>query len=423
MVALVTGPGRTHNLPLEGLRGMAALMVIYCHSFAPIAHVDPLYSPSEVFWWFETGHGAVALFFVISGFVIGMTNAPGWSNAAARAYLWRRFIRLVPLYLVAIALSVVIRPIDAPGVVLGNILFQQSPTPNGSWLPPTISANSNLWSLNYEVLYYGLFLAIWRWRWRVDLLVGFAVLLTGAGLYFPDLCPRLLTAYAGGWVFWLSGLWLAWRVPANADLDHIREPWPALLILFVATWKLKILFQFLLRTGGLPTTDLTVFSLINLDFLPICVVFVALTTGRIGGGFVIARNACLFIPLGYVVWRIVRGTLPFSFEGLLAPALTMLAAAMWWWRPSLRFFISISASGFLCYGLYIFQRPAQWLVLDHLPLPTGTALSFTLRIIVLLGVTYLFAVLGERRLQPWVRRHIDRWRATNFLSRPNLQQT
>jgi peptidoglycan/LPS O-acetylase OafA/YrhL len=97
----------------EGLRGLCALIVLYTHLFAPFPHIDPGYAPTEAFWWFEAGQGAVLLFFVLSGYVIGLTNQRPFSRAAAANYGWRRFVRIVPLYVLAVLLSYWVQPVDS----------------------------------------------------------------------------------------------------------------------------------------------------------------------------------------------------------------------------------------------------------------------------------------------------------------------
>jgi len=402
-------PLRPHNLQLEGLRGLAASMVIYCHVFAPAPEIDPAYSPSARFWTFETGQGAVALFFVISGFVIGLTNNRPWSAENARDYLWRRFIRLVPLYLLAIAFSVAVRPVDPPATIAGNLVFLETAMPYGSWHVPLLAANSNLWSLNYEILYYLLFLAVWRWRIPIPRLIGAGAVAAAVGYFRPDLLPPFLASYATGWVFWLAGLWLAWAASVLSPAEK-RGPWPALLVLFVVTWKMKMLFSLLRRAGISQAGDAGPISLIDLDFLPICVVLVALTTGRTGRYFAATCNACLLAPLAYCGWRIFRHTLGAEPDDAIYAALASAAAVFWWWRPSPDWFSRISIGGFLCYGIYVFQRPVQWLVRDSWPAASGRWATFLVRATLTIALTFTVAWLAERRVQPWLRRRAERWR-------------
>jgi peptidoglycan/LPS O-acetylase OafA/YrhL len=403
----VSPKSRTHNLPLEGLRGLAALMVVYCHLFAPAAQIDRGYSPSPWFWTVESGHAAVVLFFVISGFVIGLTNQEPYSPARLRGYAWRRFIRLVPLYVLAIAISVAFRPGDRPGTIVANLFFLQNDLPYGAVHLPTLAANTNLWSLNFEVLYYALFVVIWKWRVPVAPLAAAAAGVACLGYFRPDIVPAFAANYAAGWVFWLSGLWLAWDVKPRND-DSVREPWPALLLLFILAWKVKILFLVMKRLSLTVNAEPGVLSLLNLDFVPISLLLVALVTQRRGRFFSLVRNLALAVPLLYWSWRLLNHTLFETPADTVNAGLTALAALLWWWRPTLQFFVSISITGFLCYGIYVFQRPVQWLVRDHLPGPQGSAASFALRVLLAIALTLLVAWFAERRLQPWLRRWLER---------------
>jgi peptidoglycan/LPS O-acetylase OafA/YrhL len=65
-----------HDQAVEGLRALAALAVIYAHFTSPGPRLDPVYAPSEIFWRFELALPAVMIFFLLSGYVIGITTAP-----------------------------------------------------------------------------------------------------------------------------------------------------------------------------------------------------------------------------------------------------------------------------------------------------------------------------------------------------------
>lgn len=87
---------RTTNLSLEGLRGAAALLVVFYH-----AH----------FWvsWLglaRNGYLAVDLFFVLSGFVISSAYSHKLDNPAdVRSFIVRRFGRIWPVFIVATAIQ------------------------------------------------------------------------------------------------------------------------------------------------------------------------------------------------------------------------------------------------------------------------------------------------------------------------------
>lgn len=89
------------NIPvLYSLRAIAILSVCFCHYFtAPLFQTDPCYY----------GRFGVEMFFVISGFVIpwAMYNG-GYTFNSFFSFLFKRFIRLEPSYMVSIIAALVI---------------------------------------------------------------------------------------------------------------------------------------------------------------------------------------------------------------------------------------------------------------------------------------------------------------------------
>ncbi len=94
---------------LTGLRGIAALCVVFNHYFAWCAPFDPLTAPDWLWRLFGLGGLGMSLFFTLSGFVIAHNYARlDWGHAAgsaARHFAWLRFSRLYPALLVFIALT------------------------------------------------------------------------------------------------------------------------------------------------------------------------------------------------------------------------------------------------------------------------------------------------------------------------------
>jgi exopolysaccharide production protein ExoZ len=92
--------GRSSLLGIQYLRGIAALMVVFHHAINYIT----------AYTW--TGMGATGgdIFFVISGFIMAYTCSreprPGESRGLASAdFLLKRFVRVVPLYWLAMMVS------------------------------------------------------------------------------------------------------------------------------------------------------------------------------------------------------------------------------------------------------------------------------------------------------------------------------
>lgn len=405
----LTSPGKPRELAVEGLRGLAALMVVYTHLLAPFSDVDPGYAPSTLFWKFEAGQGAVLFFFVLSGYVIGITNSAPPRPGSLGNYAWRRVIRLVPLYLLAVGLSVAIRPTDSFRTIAGNLVFLQNTLPYGDWHAPLLSSNTNLWSLNYEVLYYILFPLIWitggrGWAW----LVGAGGL--GIAAWCLPISAALLACYAAGWAFWLAGYCLA-QAPRVSLEDPLRAPWPSLAILWLVTWHVKPLWYFTRRFEFLPSGEAWM-NFTYYDFIPVCVALLMVGSGRLPRLSRMILYTALFIPLGFLLWRTARGRL-FADSNAIDDALCLVATGLWWFRPSTAILSRFASLGAISYGLYIFQRPAQWLIRDAGWLPSGSVFTLTLRIFLVLVVTLAIAWITESRLQPWIRGRLLRVRASD----------
>ena len=91
-----------HYELLDGLRGVAALMVIWYHIFEGFAT-----SPMDQ--RFNHGYLAVDFFFILSGFVIGYAYDDRWKTMKTKDFFKRRLIRLHPMVVL--------------GAVLGSITF------------------------------------------------------------------------------------------------------------------------------------------------------------------------------------------------------------------------------------------------------------------------------------------------------------
>ena len=99
---------KAHYDLLDGLRGVAALMVIWYHIFEGYA-----FAGGSIIETFNHGYLAVDFFFILSGFVIGYAYDDRWGrNLTMKSFFKRRLIRLHPMVIM--------------GAVLGAITFCHS---------------------------------------------------------------------------------------------------------------------------------------------------------------------------------------------------------------------------------------------------------------------------------------------------------
>ena len=96
---------KVHYDLLDGLRGVAALMVIWYHIFEGYA-----FASDTMITTFNHGYLAVDFFFILSGFVIGYAYDDRWDKSLTmKDFFRRRLIRLHPMVIM--------------GAVLGAITF------------------------------------------------------------------------------------------------------------------------------------------------------------------------------------------------------------------------------------------------------------------------------------------------------------
>ena len=75
---------------LDGLRGVAALMVVLFHIFET-------YSKGPAYQIVNHGYLAVDFFFVLSGFVVGYAYDDRWDRMSTWGFFKRRLTRLHPM--------------------------------------------------------------------------------------------------------------------------------------------------------------------------------------------------------------------------------------------------------------------------------------------------------------------------------------
>jgi peptidoglycan/LPS O-acetylase OafA/YrhL len=84
-------PAKNHYVVLDGLRGIASLMVVAFHLFEPFSHGD---ATKQII---NHGYLAVDFFFMLSGFVIAYAYDERWSRMTQWEFYKRRLIRLQPM--------------------------------------------------------------------------------------------------------------------------------------------------------------------------------------------------------------------------------------------------------------------------------------------------------------------------------------
>jgi peptidoglycan/LPS O-acetylase OafA/YrhL len=107
---------KAHYVVLDGLRGVASLLVVVFHLFES-------YQNNPAKQWINHGYLAVDFFFLLSGYVIGYAYDDRWPALSLREFCMRRLIRLQPMVIV--------------GSVIGAALFYFQASPEFSFVAST----------------------------------------------------------------------------------------------------------------------------------------------------------------------------------------------------------------------------------------------------------------------------------------------
>jgi exopolysaccharide production protein ExoZ len=163
---------------IQGMRAIAALMVVSCHLFENIAPMRTHWAKQFSF----IGGAGVDIFFVISGFIIyhvmqrsiASMDVAG-KGPAVYAFAMKRFIRIYPLYWIVFGTASLVMAWASPMALPSEPLF------------PLLALIDNLpnvrvhvaWTLTFEVYFYAvtaLSLFLFARRAMVGLAIWFAVI-------------------------------------------------------------------------------------------------------------------------------------------------------------------------------------------------------------------------------------------------------
>jgi len=392
---------------LEGLRGIAALWVAFHHTLG--GNFDPKFQPPSIFHHFTVGREAVLIFFVLSGYVIGLTCINKFSKNNAYSYLLKRIVRLYPMYLIAIVISYGIdyfighKSIDNWQIILGNIFFLQN------LFVPVTSSNGALWSLNYEVVYYLVFLLIWKFRPKLlPLFIGLATIIILVWIFNP--LPNILSGYLAGWIFWLLGLFLAWRVPSR--VQNIKVPLISIFLLFYANKELRLGANILDILHFNNPGEIVTFG--DITILPISILLIAIVSNRIilnkaSNVYRSLYTISLIMPLSIIVYSFLKKGGFGSDNSTIAAVEIFLAIAFYGIKLSPSILKYLAFFGSISYGIYIFHGPIIGIVGYYFPF-SGNVWSYLLRLIVWIVLTFSLSYLMDIKVQPkirnWVRSNI-----------------
>ncbi|MBD2721781.1 acyltransferase family protein [Hymenobacter armeniacus] len=409
-------PAKTFDFKLEGLRGLAALTVVLGHTVVIRQTLDPHYQPSGVFAFQAPGHLSVLIFFILSGYVIGLTNQRPLQRNGIGPYLKKRLVRIYPIYLVSMLLALAISQAVPASVAAANLTFTQV------LLAPVLSANAPSWSLHYEILFYLLFIPVSYFRMSPVLvclgsfLAGLAVLLLANWPGAP-----LLTSYLFGFSFWTLGLVLVNISRHGAAHYTSLQLLSAFLLFFSLEETNQLQTVYLKVTQALPGLRWSfsesvpwverAIALVDFTYLPYCVLVLLIFTNRSFPYQKWLTYLLYLLPAYSLVYLYHNRADAVHFQHYLIPVCSYLLSVLllvlsrsnvlegpadWLLAQTIKL-------GALSYGLYIIHYPI--LKIFGLIEPfSGHWYTFLVRFIAFMALSLLAAALLEKRFQPWARR-------------------
>jgi len=162
--------GLGHVPALDGLRGLAIVLVMWSHFVTVGGHVD---DSNAGFRLLRGGFVGVDLFFVLSGFLITgiLLDAPKTTGRYFRVFYLRRAVRIFPLYY-AILIGVFLTRPAGPDSPAWYWLFASNlgATLKGDWLVSPVGVSlSHFWSLAVEEQFYMVWPMVVRFTSRKSL--------------------------------------------------------------------------------------------------------------------------------------------------------------------------------------------------------------------------------------------------------------
>jgi peptidoglycan/LPS O-acetylase OafA/YrhL len=394
---------------LEGLRGFAALVVVLCHGQLLADQLAPGFKLSGIWSFIPPGHFCVLVFFTLSGYVIGLTNRTSLaSRQAIGTYVRKRLQRLYPIYFLVVVITFILFEQHLGYLTLArHLTFMQVLT------GPVLNANIPLWSLNFEIIYYALFIPVSYFGWPTGRLIGLSVVI-GAGAVIGWL-PPFLAAYAFGFTFWLTGLYLSRLPVAGPDRQIPGHILAAYLFLLFGYQHLSFTSSTLHRLNfEIPLSRLQNFhqgiiAFPDLGLLVFCIPLLLRFTNRYWRWTKVLEYYALAVPLLHLSSKLLLHALDeATLTMLFFPILSYVLALSFYFLPVLnqlgqRIVNAFIPTGKISYGIYLAHYPVIFGLNRfsfHNDSPFGYAVRFTIFVAVTFGVGYLL----EMKFQPFIKR-------------------
>ena len=246
---------------VDHLRAYAALLIVFYHGLHVFGYFGRFHAEFGIDHWLQPanpllaalaeGHTAVALFMVLSGFILtygALDREVDW-----RGFIRNRLLRTYPLFLLLVFAGISAQPERFAWLPFLQTVFGFANLPGALVAPPF---SSMLWTIAVEWQFYVLFpllLQVLKPAWTRQLLGLLMVLLLlrgGAALLGGNARDLAYTTIVGRLDQFLIGMWAAWFFRA-----HPLSPRQGALLATLALAAVVVALACFNAAGGWPITS------------------------------------------------------------------------------------------------------------------------------------------------------------------------
>ncbi len=397
-------PKKIFNYNLEVLRGCAALVVVLSHIVSHGRVFNPNITLGVLKLMRPPAHLAVLIFFVLSGYVIGINHKEPMAGGDISKYFRKRFLRIYPIYFICTAAAFLLAlPRFSWGEVISNFTLTQN------ILYPRFQENVPAWSLNFEVLYYILFVPVSLFAIRSGGVFILSMVIALAGYYLP--VNPLLPGYALGFCFWVSGLWIARNCSEFAEKVRLLPTMFYFLaienILLYNGWVTRILS--LVKVPSMMKGKFLAQEIIQLNdaiLLPFCFIIIICLSGITMKYKKVVFLLLQLIPLAILAIAARHGHLPAPLK--VSAALLVVAGILYFVPLNETLFVKAGLwLGSVSYGIYICHFPIL-VLFGRLPFAVGSKVGYGIEVIIYLALTLLAGWWLEKKVHPFLKGWLER---------------
>lgn len=310
---------------LEAIRGFAALYIVGNHLVAYSVLKNT--APKVVELFFRFGQEAVIMFFLLSGFVIYLSESKSTSINFPRYFL-KRFVRIYPILVITFILSIIVAIInhhhftrEDVRILLGNIFMMQDlPSKPGCITWPFLD-NYPLWTLSYECGFYLMFYPVYIFFVKEKTIkmsstyVVLCISLIGWVVYM--LFPHHLFLVVAYFSLWWTGVACA-QIYLEYKTFTLKTLKPALISLFVMAFVTSIPYFRALVNGEF--IHYLKYPALTFRHYMVSIVFILLALAwwqiKLVGFDVLVGWFKVFAPISYAMYVIHIGFITVNMPGI-----------------------------------------------------------------------------------------------------------